>query len=286
MNGVFDLLAYILKTFEVGNSPQTFLVLFGLCFARIVSYVAFVPFLGGKAVPSKVKIAVALSLTVIAYPQLAAEVAQSGGELQFGPVGFFFLMLKECFIGFTLSYISSAVFEGIQMAGRFIDVQRGASMAEILAPQLNERVTELGEFKFQLSLVLFIMAGLHREFIKVLIDSFAAIPATRLPEVHGNLTPSLILLINVSAETLLIGVQLALPIVLALLLTDVFFGIINKVAPQINVFFLSMPVKMMLGLFVFSLSILLLKDQYGIYFLKSLNSLKFMVEYFGQNKAF
>jgi flagellar biosynthesis protein FliR len=94
------------------------------------------------------------------------------------------------------------------------------------------------------------------------------------------------LLINVSAETLFIGVQLSLPIVLALLLTDIFFGIINRVAPQINVFFLAMPVKMMLGLFVFSLSVMLLKDQYGYYFLKSLNALKFMVEYFGQNKAF
>jgi flagellar biosynthesis protein FliR len=260
MNGVFELLAYILKTFEVGNSPQTFLVLFGLCFARIVSYVAFVPFLGGKATPAKVKIAVALALTSITYPQLAAEVAQTGGELNFGPVGFFFLMMKECFIGFTLSYISTAVFEGIQVAGRFIDVQRGASMAEVMAPQLGEKVSGLGEFKFQLSLVLFILAGLHREFLKVLI--------------------------NVSAETLFIGVQLSLPIVLALLLTDIFFGIINRVAPQINVFFLAMPVKMMLGLFVFSLSVMLLKDQYGYYFLKSLNALKFMVEYFGQNKAF
>jgi flagellar biosynthesis protein FliR len=286
MNGVLDLLAYILKTFEVGNSPQTFLVLFGLCFARIVSYCAFVPFLGGKAVPSKVKVAVAVALTVIAYPQLAAELAQNGGELPFGPLGFFFLMMKECFIGFTLSYISTAVFEGIQIAGRFIDVQRGASMAEVMAPELGERVSELGEFKFQLSLVLFILAGLHREFIKVLIGSFEAIPATRLPEVHGGFTPSLELLVSVSAETLFIGVQLALPIVLALLLTDIFFGIINKVAPQINVFFLSMPVKMMLGLFVFALSISLLTDQYAHYFMKSLNSLKFMVEFFGQNKAF
>jgi flagellar biosynthesis protein FliR len=286
MNGVLDLLAYILKTFEVGNSPQTFLVLFGLCFARIAAFTAFVPFFGGKATPAKVKVAIALALTTIAFPQLAAEVAQNGGELRFGPVGFFFLMIKEFFIGFTLSYISTAVFEGIQVAGRFIDVQRGASMAEVMAPQLGEKVSELGEFKFQFSLVLFITAGLHREFIKVLIDSFEAIPATRFPEVHGGFTPSLQLLINVSADTLYIGLQLALPIVLALLLTDIFFGIINRVAPQINVFFLAMPVKMMLGLFVFTLSILLLKDQYAYYFLKSLNSLKFMVEYFGQNKAF
>jgi flagellar biosynthesis protein FliR len=286
MDGVLDLLAYVLKTFEVGNSPQTFLVLFGLCFARIVTYCGFVPFLGGKAVPAKVKVAVAMALTVITYPQLAAEVANNGGELNFGPLGFFFLMMKEVFIGFTLSYISTAVFEGIQIAGRFIDIQRGASMAEVMAPELGERVSELGAFKFQVSLVLFILAGLHREFIKVLVSSFEAIPATRFPDVQGSYTPSIELLINVSTETLAIGVQLALPIVIALLLTDVFFGVINKVAPQINVFFLSMPVKMMLGIFVFSLSLSLLKDQYGYYFMKSLQSLKFMIEFFGQNKAF
>jgi flagellar biosynthesis protein FliR len=286
MNGVLDLLAYILKTFEVGNSPQTFLVLFGLCFARIVTFCGFVPFLGGKSVPAKVKVSVAMALTIITYPQLAAEVANNGGELNFGPLGFFFLMMKEVFVGFTLSYIATAVFEGIQIAGRFIDVQRGASMAEVMAPELGERVSELGAFKFQLSLVLFILAGLHREFIKVLVASFEAIPATRFPEVHGGFAPSLELLINVSSETLYIGVQLALPIVLALLLTDIFFGVINKVAPQINVFFLAMPVKMMLGLFVFSLALSLLIDQYGFYFLKSLNAMKFMVEFFGQNKAF
>ena len=73
------------------------------------------------------------------------------------------------------------------------------------------------------------------------------------------------------------GVQLAIAPVLALLLTDLFFGIVNRVAPQINVFFLSMPVKMVLGLVVVALALPFLKEQFIFYFQQAFNAFEMTI---------
>ncbi len=286
MDEILNLFDYVLKTFNAGESPQTFLVLVGLAFARIIAFVAFVPFFGGTIVSSRVKVATALSLVVIAYPALLSEIPTDGTPLPFGTLGFLMLMLKEFFVGFTFAYVSSSVFEGIQMAGRFIDVQRGSSMSEVMAPQIQEKVSEIGQFQFQLALIIFFMLGLHRAFIRALIESFTIIPATKFPEMTGGWTPAAELITQTTFHALYIGVQLSMPIVLALLMTDMFFGIVNKVAPQINVFFLSMPVKMGLGIFLLLLMLPALQEQIAFYLVESLETLQFMIRFFGTKPAF
>jgi flagellar biosynthetic protein FliR len=86
---------------------------------------------------------------------------------------------------------------------------------------------------------------------------------------------------RVTGGVLSIGVQLAAPAMIALLLTDLFFGIVNRVAPQINVFFLSLPVKMAVGLFVVLLSLPLYKDRYVYYFKESFKAFEYMIRALG-----
>ncbi len=249
MQEFLNLLETVLRIFEISQSPQTFLVLIGLSFGRLVSFFSIVPFFGGASVPPRVKVATAMSLVVILYPALEATIPVNQ-PLNFGPIGFIGLLAKEVLVGFTLGFIASLVFEAVQVAGRIVDFQRGATTGELYAPQLQSQVSEIGQFKLQLAIVIFIAIGAHRYFIGALLRSYEFIPAFGYPKISGGWSPAVELIALMTASVLSIGLQLAAPALIALLLTDLFFGIVNRVAPQVNVFFLSMPVKMLVGLLV------------------------------------
>ncbi len=156
-------------------------MLVGLGFARLVSFFSIVPFFGGASVPARVKVATAMSLVVILYPSLQATMPVNQA-LGFGPIGFIALLAKEVLVGYTLGFIASLIFEAVQVAGRIADFQRGSTMGELYAPQLQSRVSELGQFKLQLAIVLFIVTGAHRFFIGALLQSFDFIPALGFPK--------------------------------------------------------------------------------------------------------
>jgi len=276
------LLELVLQTFEVGQNPQSFLVLFGLTFARFIAFIYVVPFFGGKAVPPLVKVATATSLVIITFPSVMTELPTDGSSLGFGPVGFIGMIAKEFFVGFTLGFVASLVFEVVQVAGRIADFQRGSTMGELFAPQLEERVSELGQFKLQLAIVVFLTTGAHLFFISSLIKSFQFIPVLKFPHLEPGYSPAVEFLTMMTGTVLSLGVQLSIPIVITLLLTDLFFGLINRVAPQVNVFFLSMPVKMWLGLFVVALMLPFLVSRMLDYFKMSHDAFEFMIQYFSR----
>jgi len=282
MQEFIQLLELVLRLFEVGQTPQSFLVLFGLCFARFAAFLQIVPFFGGQVVPAQVKVATATALVIITYPSLLAELPTDGGPLPFGAVGFIGMLAKEVFVGFTLGFVASLVFEAVSVAGRIADFQRGSTMGELFAPQLQERVSELGQFKLQLAIVIFLTIGAHRFFISALVRSYEFIPALRFPHIEAGWTPAAEFLTLMTGSVLSIGVQLAVPIVITLLLTDLFFGLINRVAPQVNVFFLSMPVKMWLGIFVLAVMLPILVERFSYYFDQSYRAFEFMIQFFSK----
>jgi flagellar biosynthetic protein FliR len=218
MDEFIRLLETVFEVFEFGQSPQAFLVLVGLAFARLLAFLVVVPFFGGAAVPARVKVATATAFVVILYPSLEAGLPKDV-PLGFGPVGFIALLAKEALVGFTLGFVASLVFEAVQVSGRIIDFQRGSTIAEMFAPQLQTR-------------------------------GFEFVPATTFPHFQAGWGPSARAVAVMTGGVFSVGIQLAAPAMIALLLTDLFFGIINRVAPQINVFFISLPVKMFVGLLV------------------------------------
>lgn len=282
MDEFLKLLETVLQVFEVGQNPQAFLVLVGLAFARLLAFLIIVPFFGGAAVPARVKVATATALVIIVYPSLAATLPPAGARFSFGAIGFAGLLIKEAFVGFTLGFVASLVFEAVQVAGRVIDFQRGSTMAEMFAPQLQTQVSELGQFKLQFSIVIFLLIGAHHAFLRSLVESFHVVPALQFPNFEPGWSPGALFITQLAGAVLAIGVQLAAPAIIALLLTDVFFGIVNRVAPQINVFFLSLPVKMVVGLFVVLLALTLFRDRYLSYFSDTHRSFTDLIQILGK----
>ncbi len=276
MDEFMQMLEVPLAAFNVGQSPQSFLVLFGLSFARMISFLKVVPFFGGSAVPSRVKVATAMAFVIVLYPSLSVELPLER-VLPFGPLGFIALLAKEVMVGFALGFVASLVFEAIQMAGRIIDTQRGATMGELYAPQINAQVSELGQFKLQVAITIFLVIGAHHAFIAALLQSFRCIPAFGFPQIESGWSSLPEFFAQITAQVLTIGLQLAAPAMIAILLTDVLFGLINRVAPQINVFFLSMPFKMLTGVLVVMMTLAVFKERSISYFTQSLNAFELLL---------
>lgn len=282
MDEFITLLETALRIFEVGQNPQAFLVLFGLCFARFVSFVAIVPFFGGAVVPSQVKVALATALVIITYPSLVAELPADGSPIGFGALGFIGMLAKEAFVGFTLGFVVSLVFEAIQVAGRLADFQRGSTMSELFAPQLQQQVSELGQFNVQLAIAIFLITGAHTAFIRTLVTSYEFIPALKFPAIEPGWIPAAEFVTLMTGQVLTLGLQLSIPIIVTLLLTDLFFGLINRAAPQVNVFFLSMPVKMWLGIFAALLLVPFMVERFLDYFEISHDAFEYMIQFFSK----
>jgi len=265
MQDFLALLEMVLRIFEVSQSPQIFLVLVILSFARLVTFFSIVPFFGGAVISARVKVAVAAAFVIILYPSIAA--IPENQTFSFGVLGFTALLTKEILVGFTLGFIASLVFEAVQIAGRIVDYQRGAMTAELYAPSLETHVSELGQFKLWLAVVLFIAVGAHRLFIGALLRSYEFIPALTFPNFTSARSPAAVELIaQLAAAVFSIGLQIAAPVIVALLLTDLLFGILNRTAPQINVFFLAMPVKMLIGVLIVLIALPFIASRMTFYF--------------------
>ncbi len=275
MNDPIGLIDALLRLLDVQISVGALLVLGGLVFARMLAFVAVVPFFGGQSVPNQVKVAEAVAFVLLMAPGLSAGVPELA--VRGGAFGFAILVIKEVVVGFTLGFVAALVFEAVQVAGRIIDAQRGAMMGEMLNPMLQEQVSELGQFKLQVAVVIFLTLGAHRAVIEALFRSFELIPVTDFPRLGTGLSPGLTSIIALTGEMFGLGVRLAAPAMAALLLTDVFFGLANRVAPQLNVFFLSMPVKMALGIFIVMLALPIYAEQYQAAFKEALQAFELLL---------
>src|SRR5262249_54536997 len=113
----------------------------------------------------------------------------------------------------------------------------------------------LGQVKFQASIALFLSMNGHLMYLRGLDDSFRRLPVAQFPQFHAGMQGMVDQIIRISADVVVVGLQLAAPVLIALFLIDLSFGAIGKVAPQINVHSESQPVKSLIGLAVFLLAL-------------------------------
>jgi len=232
---------------ELNEKLQTSrdLLIFSLILARTMPMVVLTPFLGGKLIPIEIKMGLGVLLAIVLWPLAKGSMTM---EVSTAPFGFLMLMLKEAFIGFAIGFVNSHVFSALDMAGRLIDTVRGTSMSEVMDPHSQQRVTPVGDLYSQLFLIVFVVAGGHRIFLEAFFMTFKTFPLDKAlafgdPSLEAFFEHSL----RMIGKIWVISVVLAGPIVAATFITDVVFGILNRVAPQLNAYFLSMPVKAMAG---------------------------------------
>lgn len=212
-----------------------------LLMSRILPVIILSPFLGGDVVPTEVKIGLGVLVSAVLYPFVADRVLL----IPTSAFPFVMILLKELFIGVCIAFIVNMVFEAARVAGTLADTLAGTAMAQLHVPQIQQSVSLFASLKIQFAVVLFLSLNGHHLVINALADSLRSVPLDSFPAFHGGMWGFFDQIIRVSADLFMVGLALSAPVLVAAFLTDLALGMINKVAPQIQVFFISMSIKPM-----------------------------------------
>lgn len=239
-----DYVSFVLSLPHV--TPIQVLTLFFLTLMRIAPTVALAPFLGSK-LPGGVKIGLAIALTAILLPHTIGVSTSPAPTFDFLFIG---LAIKELFIGFILAFLVNIPFYIAQASGILIDFQRGSSSLQVTDPLMQNQTSPIGQLYNYIFIVLFYEIGGIFIFLQSVMNSYTAIPANAfMPAIffhihHGFWKFIVVLLTKFTA----ISIQLAAPSLVAILMTDMFLGIANRLAQQVQIAFLGMSLKALVGL--------------------------------------
>ncbi len=227
---------------------------------RLSGLMLFAPFLGSSVIPARIKAVLIIALTFVMYPLIAKNLAPL--PLQEWPL----LVFRELIIGVALGITTSIVFEAVQMAGSVLSVQMGYSLVNILDPSTQVDTTVVALFQQSIAMLIFLRLDVHLYLIRAISNSF-----TYLPPGTAQLTqPFTMSLMGAGASILMIGVQIAAPVLSATLLADVVLGLLGKASPQLPIMVLGPAIKSLLGMAVLFSSLKYWPDIFRTLFLNSI----------------
>ncbi|WP_018132546.1 flagellar biosynthetic protein FliR [Effusibacillus pohliae] len=222
----------------LGGQLGTFL----LILVRVASMLMVAPIFGVRGVPAHFKIGLAFFVSLIAWSSVPGMQAQTG--LLASPLLLLAAVVKEAAVGLVIGYVCVLIFSAAQLAGQFIDMQIGFSIVNVIDPQTGFHIPILGSFKNLLTILLFLGMDGHFGLLTAVLQSFQFLRPGSFPLSEGLLE----LLFKAFAVMFLLAVKISMPVVGALFLTDVGFAIMARTVPQMNIFFVGLPVKILLGL--------------------------------------
>lgn len=229
-----------------GLEPITVLSVFFLTLARLLPILTLVPFLGAKNLPMMLRMMFGLSLVAIFLPQ---NILTIHGNIPYGGL-FIGYMCKELLIGLVLGILAAVPFFIAQMAGTLIDHSRGSSSLQVNDPTTQTQTGPLGIlYNYVLIAVFFSLNGPFI-FFDGIADSYQLMPVDKFfnPAFFQSNTPFWKLIFGLLQHVMDLAVQLSAPALIGILLTDMFLGIANRLASQVQIVFLGMPLKSWVGI--------------------------------------
>lgn len=208
---------------------------------RISAMVAVAPVFGAAQVPAQVKVGLSLILSLVllpvAEPSLSAAVPNTLFAL-LAPIA------GQAVIGLLLGFIVSLTLVAVQLAGSLLDLQIGFSLAQVLNPTIGQMVTPVAQLEYLYALLLFLLANGHYMLLSALAHSFALLPVSAMNLGGGSL---LRFISDATFTTLVSGLRIAAPAAGVLLVMDVTMAFLARAVPQMNVFFVGMPAKVLVS---------------------------------------
>ncbi len=216
-------------------------------FARLSALVMLMPGLGEAPVPANVRLAIALLLTMI----LAGPIAEllPPQPASFGAAAA--IVVGEMLVGLMLGAAARLLMSTLSTAGQIIGLETGLAFAQTTDPTQQQGGIVVSAFLSLLGVVLVFATDLHHLFLKGIVQSYSLFRGGALP----NVSDAVELAVSVLAQSFLIAVQIAAPVMLAGLVFRAGLGILTRLAPQIQVFFVSVEVSLLGGFALLSLSL-------------------------------
>jgi flagellar biosynthetic protein FliR len=206
---------------------------------RILALFASAPVLSHQAIPIRVKVGIALAITlaiapVVNSPPLAGLLEAQG----------FVQLAHNILVGLALGFAVRIVFVGIELAGQLIGLQIGLSFAAFFNPDTNESENVVSDFMSMLVLLMFLAIDGHLILLSALADTFRLFPVGAL----GTAPIDPMSIVHAASNLFAIALTICLPILAVMLLANVVLGVMARVAPQLNLFAVGFPVTVLAGL--------------------------------------
>jgi flagellar biosynthesis protein FliR len=214
---------------------------------RVSSMLFIIPFFESRNVPVLVKTGLAMAVTWLLLPQVRGLPP----SLNTTPVAFALGLASEIAIGLIIGLMLQLVFVGVQLAGQTAGFQMGFAIANVVDPASSMQIPMLSQFLNLFALMVFLSLDIHYYFIKALVDGFEIIPFWGA-RFDGDLFD---LLVRTVSNAFVIAVKIGAPVMVALLLTSAALGLIARTVPQMQIFIVAMPVKIILGLLFLGFSL-------------------------------
>lgn len=222
------------------------LSLFFLVLMRLAPIMAMAPFLGAKLAPGVARIGLAVFLSIVFLPYLIVNVKE---PITFNNA-FILYSAKELLIGFILGFFVAVPFYMVQTSGIIVDYLRGASIMQSQDPSLQAQASPIGIFYNYILIVIFFQINGPFLFFDALVKSYEIVPPTEyinplFLSIKSTFWKTCFDLMN---QIVAIAIQLSAPALVAILMAEMFLGIANRLAPQVQIAFLGMSIKSLLGL--------------------------------------
>lgn len=213
---------------------------------RILAFIAAAPLWGTAGIPRRTRLILAFAVAVALTPSLPAM-----PTVQPASLAGLWILLQQMLIGIGMGFAAKIVFTAFDLAGEFIGTQMGLGFATFYDPLNSSQTPVISEFISLLALLLFLAMNGHLLYFATLAQSFSAIPVSATPLAAG----SWLNLAELGSKIFSAGLLLALPIVVALMITNIALAVLTRAAPQLNIFALGFPLTLIGGFIALAISL-------------------------------
>lgn len=261
-------------------APLSLITIYLLILMRIGPIVHQASFFGAKIAPVIGRVGLALALSAIFLPLVMMQINY---EIKFN-AAFIGFALKELLVGIVLGFLATIPFLVVESTGILIDFLRGSSMLQAQDPTTQIQASPIGILYNYVLIYVFYQINGPLLFIDAILTSFHSLPIDGLidPKYFHTSLPFWKMALNLLNELMALSIQFSAPALVAILMAEMFLGIANRLAPQVQIAFLGMSIKSLLGILLLCVSwvfVLKVVEKYSLDWVEEINgilrSLKF-----------
>jgi flagellar biosynthetic protein FliR len=213
---------------------------------RVAALFSVAPALGAQLIPVRIRVGLAVVITVVIAPLIPAVPFMD----PFSPAGIV-VTLQQVLIGLAVGFILRLAFSALELGGQIIAMQMGLSFAALVDPQNGVQVPLVSAFYNLMGTLIFLALDGHLMLVELIAESFRALPIGA----DGLIAADLWEIAGWGSQVFAGALLIALPIVAALMVVNLSFGIMTRAAPQLNLFAVGFPISLMFGLIIILLSL-------------------------------
>lgn len=231
---------------NIVNIPLQQLQAFFLIFLRVGAIMMTAPLFGSKNIPVLLKAGLLLSISMVLFPIINLDPIPFLTEV----IPFGLGVIGEIILGVTIGLSVRLLFAGIQLAGQLAGFQMGLAIVNVMDPQTSAQVPILAQFNNLIAMMVFLAINAHHWFLRSLMESFRLVPPFNFT-LNYSLVEHLMML---GGNMFIIALKIGAPIIATMLITSVALGLIARTVPQMHIFIVAMPLKILIGLLMLSLT--------------------------------